>query len=230
MSGLVVDYRHLLAAFFFVATQLPGPAPSELPAAAGQQLAQSLEAAARHSRHLWRDSPPFNTDGTINAYIEIPRGERRKFEFDMQKHERFIDRVMPESVGGYPVNYGFVPQTVSYDGDPFDALVLGPALEGGTIVHGAIVGLMHMADEKGIDSKVVLSLVSSNGALRHPLRSEDRSRIGEFFQRYKLHEVGKFSKVPGWDSVERGQQFVRMTHQFFLDCRNSHGAVCRVTR
>jgi inorganic pyrophosphatase len=112
--------------------------------AAGQQLMKGLDAAAQHSRHLWRDSPPVNRDGTVNAYIEIPRGERRKFEFDMVKQERFIDRVMPDSVGGYPVNYGFVPQTVSYDGDPFDALVLGPPLPGATTVRGAIVGLMHM--------------------------------------------------------------------------------------
>ena len=94
----------------------------------------------------------------MNAYIEISRGDRRKWELDMRANARAIDRMMPESVGGYPVNYGFVPQTVSYDGDPFDALVLGPAIAGGETVRGVIVGLMYMEDEKGLDSKVVLSL------------------------------------------------------------------------
>ena len=102
-----------------------------LPAAATTQLARSLDAATDHPRHVWRDTPPTNADGTVNAYIEIARGDRRKWEFDMRANARAIDRMMPEEVGGYPVNYGFVPQTVSYDGDPFDALVLGPPVSGG---------------------------------------------------------------------------------------------------
>ena len=55
----------------------------------------------------------------MSAYIEIARGDRRKWELDTGANARAIDCVIPESVGGYPVNYGFVPQTVSYDGDPF---------------------------------------------------------------------------------------------------------------
>jgi inorganic pyrophosphatase len=230
VSERVVDVGRLFALLLVVSSQLPGPPPPELPIAASQQLKRSLEAAAQHSRHLWRDSPPMNADGTVNAYIEIPRGERRKFEFDMLKHERFIDRVMPESLGGYPVNYGFVPQTVSYDGDPFDALILGPPLAGGTVVKGAIVGLMHMEDEKGVDSKVVLSLLGPKDERQHQLRSADQSRIGDYFRRYKQHEPGKFSRVPGWDSAERGRQFVQMTHQFFLDCRGSDGKACRISQ
>ena len=101
-----------------------------------KQLGASLAASRAHARHTWRDTPPVNPDGTVNGYIEIPRGERRKFEFDMRHNRRAIDRVMPASIGGYPVNYGFVPQTISYDGDPFDILVLGPAATGGTIVSG----------------------------------------------------------------------------------------------
>ena len=99
-------------------------APDTLPATAAAQLAKNLAAARGHSRHVWRDTPPRNADGTVNAYIEISRGDRRKWELDMAANARAIDREIPESVGGYPVNYGFVPQTVSYDGDPFDALVL----------------------------------------------------------------------------------------------------------
>ena len=101
----------------------------------------------------------------MNAYIEIARGDRQKWELDMRANERAIDRVIPESVGGYPVNYGFVPQTVSYDGDPFDVLVLGPPITGGETVRGIIVGLMYMEDEKGLDSKVVLSRGRPTGGL-----------------------------------------------------------------
>jgi hypothetical protein len=135
----------------------PAP-PNVLPASSVAQLARSLDAATSHPSHIWRDTPPTNSDGTVNAYVEIARGDLRKWELDMRANARAIDRVMPESIGGYPVNYGFVPQTVSYDGDPFDALVLGPPLAGGEFVRGVIVGLMYMEDEKGLDSKVVLSV------------------------------------------------------------------------
>ena len=78
-----------------------------------------------------------------------------------------IDRLISEEIGGYPVNYGFVPQTVSCDGDPFDVLVLGPPLPGGELVRGTIVGLMHMEDEKGLDSKVVISPIDNEGRPRY---------------------------------------------------------------
>ncbi|HEU4687205.1 MAG TPA: inorganic diphosphatase, partial [Vicinamibacterales bacterium] len=106
--------------------QAPAAPPSSLPATGVAALSKSLQAAGPHPRHLWRDTAAINADGTINGYVEIARGDRRKWEFDMAKHQRAIDRVIPEDPGGYPVNYGFVPQTVSYDGDPFDVLVLGP--------------------------------------------------------------------------------------------------------
>ena len=138
-----------------VAAQVTSLPPRELPEKAATHLVQSLDAAREHPSHVWRDTKPINDDGTVNAYVEIPRGEVRKFEFDMRANARAIDRVMPPEIGGYPVNYGFVPQTVSYDGDPFDALVLGPPLEGGALMRGTIVGVMFMEDEKGLDSKVV---------------------------------------------------------------------------
>ena len=197
-------------------SQPPVMAPDALPATAVARLAQSLEAARAHPRHVWRDTPPTNADGTVNAYIEISRGDRRKWELDMRTNARAIDRMIPESVGGYPVNYGFVPQTVFYDGDPFDALVLGPPIEGGTMVRGVVVGLMYMEDEKGLDSKVVLSLLTPAGQPRHRLTQSDRDRIGAYFKRYKAHEQGAFSTVPGWGSVAEGQGLVEKAHRFFL--------------
>lgn len=202
--------------------------PKELPAAASSQLARSLAAAGPHTRHLWRDSPPMNSDGTVNGYIEIPRGDRRKYEFDMSRNTRAIDRVMSKEVGGYPVNYGFVPQTVSYDGDPFDVLVLGPPLPGGEIVRGVIVGLMYMEDEKGLDSKVVLSPITRDGRARYPLTPQIREEIGDYFRRYKQGEPGKSSKVPGWGTVAEGRDFVTTTHAFFRECPKYARTACRV--
>jgi inorganic pyrophosphatase len=197
-----------------------------LPAAASAQLKQSLAAAAPHRQHVWRDSPPTNPDGTVNGYIEIPRGERRKFEFDMRRNARAIDRVIPEKIGGYPVNYGFVPQTISYDGDPFDILVLGPALRGGSLVRGVVVGLMQMEDEKGLDSKVVVSPPGPDGHAKYELTAAVRDDIGGYFRRYKEGQPGKFSKVPGWGTAADGRAFVAVTHGFFRNCRQTSNRNC----
>ena len=212
-----------------LAAQAGGVPPRTLPAEAAAVLAKSRTAASAHKAHVWRDTPPINADGTVNAYVEIPRGERRKYEFDMQANARKIDRVMPASLGGYPVNYGYVPQTVSYDGDPFDVLVLGPALTGGRVVRGVIVGLMFMEDEKGLDSKVVLSMAGADGRPLHPLTDDDQKRIGDYFRRYKDHEPGAFSKVPGWGSIAEGLRLVKTTHAFFLRCRARAGQPCDVS-
>lgn len=212
-----------------LAAQASAPSLDVLPAPAVAQLARSLQAAGHHPKHVWRDSPPVNEDGTVNAYVEIARGDRRKWELDMRANTRAIDRMMPANIGGYPVNYGFVPQTVSYDGDPFDALVLGPPLAGGRLVRGVIVGLMLMEDEKGIDSKVVLSTVDRTGRPVHALTAADQRRIGDYFKRYKEHEAGKFSKIPGWGSISEGRSHVLTTHAFFRECRKSADTPCRVT-
>jgi inorganic pyrophosphatase len=204
-------------------------APVTLPLQATTQLEQSLAAAAKHQKHVWRDTPPINADGTLNGYVEISRGDRRKWEFDMGANRRALDRTIPTSVGGYPVNYGFVPQTVSYDGDPFDVLVLGPPIEGGQLVRGVIVGLMHMDDEKGHDSKVVISPAGPDGRARYALTAEERQRIGGYFARYKAHEEGKFSKVPGWGDAADGLSYVTTTHEFFTTCRNLTDSTCTLS-
>ena len=203
--------------------------PMTLTVQATTALSSSLDAAMRHESHVWRDTKPFNADGTLNGYIEISRGDRRKWEFDMGANRRAIDRTMPASVGGYPVNYGFVPQTVSYDGDPFDVLVLGPPIEGGRLVKGVIVGLMRMEDEKGLDSKVVISQTGPDKRPLHALTSEEQQRIGEYFKRYKAHEEGKFSKVPGWGDAAEGLAYVTTTHAFFTNCRVYAESTCTLS-
>jgi inorganic pyrophosphatase len=197
--------------------------PPTLPATAVKTLAASLNAARVHKTHSWRDTPPTNSDGTVNAYIEIGRGDRRKWEFDMRTNRPAIDRMIPASIGGYPVNYGFVPQTVSYDGDPFDVLVLGPPLTEGRFVRGVAVGVMYMEDEKGLDSKVVLSRVDASGRPMHQLTTEIQNEIGGYFSRYKSQGRGTWSKVPGWGTAAQGLAFVTTTHAFFQHCATRTG-------
>jgi len=208
--------------------QSPGPAPLSLPEVAVAKLAASLKAAAPHRSHAWRDMEPL-AGALVNGYIEIPMGERNKREFDMQGNALALDRVIPEHIGGYPVNYGFVPQTVSYDGDPFDVLVLGPALPAGKVVQGVVVGLMLMEDEKGFDSKVVISPAGEDGKPAYALTAADQERIGEFFRKYKTGDPTTWSKVPGWSTAADAVTYVRVTHAFFRQCRIRPGS-CEIAR
>lgn len=200
-----------------VAIQVAVAPPESLPAPAAAKLQASLKSAAAHKQHVWRDTQPF--DGQLlRGYIEIPLGGRQKYELDMAKNAPVVDRLIPEKIGGYPVNYGIVPQTVSYDGDPLDVLVLGPAIPTGELVKGAIVGLMHMRDETGLDSKVVISPVGADGTPTHRLADADRWRLAEYFNRYKRDDDDPktFATVPGWGTAAEGLAFVRVTHGFFL--------------
>jgi inorganic pyrophosphatase len=216
-----------------LAAQSALPAPNTLPAAATGKLAANLAASKPHAKHVWRDTPPTNDDGTINGYIEIAEGDRQKWELNMAKNARAIDRMIPESLGGYPINYGFVPQTVSYDGDPFDVLVLGPPIEGGRTVRGKPVGVMFMQDDGIIDSKVVITPLDGSGRPMYEINDAVRRKVGDFFGRYKQHIPGASTSVPGWGTPEQGTELVRVTHAFFRDCRPRAGAqagACVVAR
>jgi inorganic pyrophosphatase len=86
------------------------------------------------------------------------------------------------------------------------------------------VGVMFMEDEKGLDSKVVVSPVDASGKPRFALTQDDQQRIGGYFARYKQHEPGKFSKVPGWGTTAEGLAYVQTTHAFFTKCARVSGA------
>jgi inorganic pyrophosphatase len=223
------DPRAQQTASATASSQLSREVSPELPAAAATRLSTSLSESTPHATHVWRDTPPLNEDGTVNGYIEIARGDRIKWEFNMAENARAIDRVIPENIGGYPVNYGFVPQTVSYDGDPFDILVLGPSIEGGSLIRGAIVGLLLMNDEKGYDAKVIVSPLKK-GRPEYALTARVRREIADYFKRYKLWERDKFSEVPGWGTGAEGLSLIQTTHAFFLECRQVTTTNCRIAR
>jgi inorganic pyrophosphatase len=104
--------------------------------------------------------------------------------------------------------------------------VLGPAIEGGTLVRGVIVGLFLMEDEKGHDAKVVLSRIDAAGKPLHALTAESKKEMADFFSRYKEGQPGLFSKVGGWGSIEQGRAHVTTTHAFFQKCAARSGAAC----
>jgi inorganic pyrophosphatase len=193
------------------ATALP-PAPAGLK----EKLSASIDAAKPHANSVWRDQVTLNPDGTVNGYVEIPRGESTKWEFRIALNKREVDRMIPPELGGYPTNYGFIPRTISYDGDPTDVLVLGPPIAGGEIVKGRILGLMEMMDTGDLDSKVVVTPLDESGRPLFALEPADKARLEKFFSTYKNHD-GKVTTVPGWGDADAALAFIRQTSAFFGD-------------
>src|SRR5947209_5477681 len=92
---------------------------------------------------------------SIDVFIEIPQGSRNKYEYDHVSHAIRLDRVLHSSVH-YPSDYGFIPDTLSEDGDPLDVLVLvyEPTFPG-CIIPVRPIGVLRMNDDKGYDEKIL---------------------------------------------------------------------------
>ena len=179
----------------------------------------AFAAAGAYPAHLWRDTPPYprSSGGPVLAYVEIPAGSRNKHEYRIGDDARVLDRVIRPEVGGYPVNYGMIPGTMAFDGDPLDVLVLGPSLKGGSLLEGVVVGLMDMDDEKGRDPKVIVSPLGPDGGPRFALTAAVRDEVGNWFNGYKRFETGagKWSRVTGWRSVEDAHRLIVRCRTFF---------------
>ena len=138
-------------------------------------------------------------DDIVDVIVEIPAGSRNKYEYD---HERDIIRLDRRlfTATRYPNDYGFVPETLSQDGDPLDALVLldDPTFPG-CWVRARIIGVFYMTDEAGPDAKLLTVL--ENDPQREHIRDLDDlpehylNEIGHFFEIYKDLEPGKTSEA-----------------------------------
>lgn len=149
----------------------------------------------------------------INVIIEIPRhGDPVKYEIDKKTGAMFVDRFMSTAMH-YPTNYGYVPQTLSGDGDPADVLVVSPLpLISGSVVRSRPVGMLKMEDESGIDAKILAVPVDKLTTLYQDIKSfrdlpkELLDRITHFFDHYKDLEPGKWVKIIGWADADEAKQ------------------------
>jgi inorganic pyrophosphatase len=145
----------------------------------------------------------------IDVVVEIPRGSRNKYEFDHVNHVFRLDRRLYTATA-YPADYGYIPNTLSEDGDPLDALVLleEPTFPGCWIT-ARPVAVFWMTDDKGPDAKILCvpagdprwDNVSSLGDVPDFLTRE----IEHFFEIYKVLEPGKSSNVRGWEDVDQAR-------------------------
>ena len=150
-------------------------------------------------------TPGKDVPNDVNVVIEIPmNGEPIKYEVDKQSGAIFVDRFMSTAMH-YPCNYGYIPATLSGDGDPVDVLVLSPVpLIPGVVVRCRPIGMLRMQDEAGNDEKILavpvdkLTSIYRNVQSPRDLPPVEIDRITHFFEHYKDLEPGKFVKVTGW--------------------------------
>jgi inorganic pyrophosphatase len=150
-----------------------------------------------------------NLPDDFNVIIEIPaHGEPIKYEVDKESGAMFVDRFMSTAMH-YPCNYGYIPHTLSEDGDPVDVLVITPIpLITGVVVRCRPIGMLKMTDEAGVDGKLLAVPVDKLcGLYRGVSRPEDLqalllAQISHFFEHYKDLEEGKWVKVDGWVGVD----------------------------
>jgi len=156
-------------------------------------------------------NPPFD----VNVVIEVPiGGEPIKYEMDKASGALFVDRFLYTAMR-YPGNYGFIPHTLSGDGDPCDVIVSNTrAIVPGGVISCRIVGVLEMEDEAGPDEKL-LAVPSSWLTQRYDnvqnysdLPDITIKQIEHFFGSYKDLEPNKWVKVKGWGNAEHARQLV----------------------
>ncbi len=151
-----------------------------------------------------------------NVIVEIPmHGDPIKYEVDKETGAVFVDRFMSTSMH-YPCNYGYIPATLSDDGDPCDVLVLSPVpLITGVVVRCRPIGMLKMDDEAGGDAKILAVPIDKLSGLYRSIQSPrdlpeiTTRQIAHFFEHYKDLEPGKWVRVSTWvDAHEAKQEIV----------------------
>ena len=138
----------------------------------------------------------------VEVTIEIPKGQRNKYEVDHATGRIRLDRMLFTSTR-YPSDYGFIEETLADDGDPLDALVLleEPTFPG-CLITCRVIGMFRMRDEKGLDDKV-LCVPATDPRWKHlqdiaDVPDFDRLEIQHFFEVYKALEPGKSVEGAAW--------------------------------
>jgi inorganic pyrophosphatase len=156
-----------------------------------------------------------NAPHDVNVLIEVPiGGEPIKYEMDKEAGALVVDRFLYTAMR-YPGNYGFIPHTLSLDGDPCDVVVANTrAIAPGAIMSCRIVGVLIMEDEAGGDEKLI-AVPSSKLTQRYDHVSDYTdlpaitiAQIEHFFSHYKDLEPGKWVKIVRWGHAEEARQMV----------------------
>ncbi len=156
-----------------------------------------------------------NPPEEVNVVIEVPLGgEPIKYEIDKASGAMFVDRFLYTAMH-YPCNYGFIPHTLSNDGDPVDVMVYGNrALVPGAVLGVRPLGVLIMEDEAGLDEKILAVPCARLTKYYEKINNYDDlpdillDRISHFFEQYKALEPNKWVKVKGWEGAEEAKKLI----------------------
>ena len=156
-----------------------------------------------------------NAPDDVNIIIENPMGgDPVKYEMDKDSGFMFVDRFLHTPMR-YPGNYGFIPHTLSDDGDPVDCMVIGtvPVMPG-AILPARPIGVLIMEDESGMDEKIIAVPVEGlhpyhdNVQNYSDLRPILLDQIKHFFEHYKDLEPGKWVKTVRWGDAAEAKELI----------------------
>ena len=157
----------------------------------------------------------------VDVLIEIPMGQRNKYEMDHATGRIRLDRMLFTSTR-YPADYGFIEDTLADDGDPLDALVLleEPTFPG-CLITCRVIGMFRMRDEKGLDDKV-LCVPATDPRMAHlqdisDVPAFDRLEIQHFFEVYKEIEPGKSVQGAAWADRTAAEAQVEESRKRFAE-------------
>jgi inorganic pyrophosphatase len=169
--------------------------------------------------HPWHGvSPGEAAPEMVNAVIEIPQGSRAKYEVDKDSGLLKLDRVIYSSFH-YPINYGFIPQTLGQDGDPLDILVLcSQPIQPLCLVQATVIGNMQMIDQGTQDDKIIavatkdpsVNHIKNTGELPHHFLAE----LKNYFEQYKVLENKKV-EIDNFQNKEAALNVIREAISFY---------------
>ena len=156
-----------------------------------------------------------NAPHEVNVVIEVPiGGEPIKYEMDKASGALMVDRFLYTAMR-YPGNYGFIPHTLSDDGDPCDVIIANTrAIVPGAIMSCRIVGVLVMEDEAGGDEKLIAvpahKLTKRYDSVQNytDLPKITLDQIEHFFAHYKDLEPGKWVKIDHWGDAEEAKRLI----------------------
>ena len=156
-----------------------------------------------------------NPPEDVNVIVEVPiGGEPVKYEFDKASGALFVDRILHTPMR-YPGNYGFVPHTLSDDGDPIDVLIANTRpIVPGAVINVRPIGVLRMEDDGGGDEKIIavptpkLTKRYENVHNYTDLPTITRDQIQHFFEHYKDLEPGKWVKLIGWGDADEARRLI----------------------
>ena len=157
-----------------------------------------------------------NPPEDVNVIIEVPiGGEPIKYEMDKAAGTMVVDRFLHTPMR-YPGNYGFVPHTLSEDGDPIDVLVANTRpIVPGAVINVRPIGVLRMTDDAGGDEKILAVPVPRlTKRYEHVMNYTDLPRntveqVQHFFEHYKDLEPGKWVKMNGWGDAAEAKRLIR---------------------